>query len=112
MMAGRTADMQSTGRGKWSSTMQCVRFWLVGLFSERDYARKIILQGRVSRETPVYEVMTSPAEYVTPEETIDECLRIMTKGRVRHLPVVENGRVAGIISIGDMVTQSADVHRS
>jgi len=76
---------------------------LVGLFSERDYARKVILQGRVSRETPVYEVMSAPAAFVTPEETVDECLRIMTRNRIRHLPVVENGRVAGIVSIGDLV---------
>jgi CBS domain-containing protein len=76
---------------------------LVGLFSERDYARKIILHGRVSRETPVYEAMTAPATFATPEDTVDECLRVMTKGRIRHLPVVENGRVTGIVSIGDLV---------
>ena len=76
---------------------------LVGLFSERDYARKIILQGRVSRETPVYEVMTALPAFVTPEETVDECLHIMTRNRIRHLPVVENGRVSGIVSIGDLV---------
>jgi CBS domain-containing protein len=76
---------------------------LVGMFSERDYARKIILQGRVSRETPVYEVMSTPAESVAPDETVDDCLRLMTRTRVRHLPIVENGRVAGIVSIGDLV---------
>jgi len=76
---------------------------LVGLFSERDYARKVILQGRVSRETPVYEVMSTPAVWVAPEDTVDECLRTMTRNRVRHLPVVEDGRVAGIVSIGDLV---------
>jgi CBS domain-containing protein len=75
----------------------------VGLFSERDYARKVILQGRVSRETPVYEVMSTPAVWVAPEDTVDECLRTMTRNRVRHLPVVEDGRVAGIVSIGDLV---------
>jgi CBS domain-containing protein len=75
----------------------------LGLISERDYARKIILQGRVSRETPVFQVMTSPATFVTPEETIDACMRIMTKSRVRHLPVMENDRVVGIVSIGDLV---------
>lgn len=76
---------------------------LVGLFSERDYARKVILQGRVSRETPVYEVMSTPAVWVAPEDTVNECLRTMTRNRVRHLPVVEDGRVAGIVSIGDLV---------
>ena len=75
----------------------------VGIISERDYARKVILRGQSSRTTLVNEIMTSPVIFATPDEGVEECLGIMTKNRIRHLPVVENERVLGIVSIGDLV---------
>jgi len=76
---------------------------LVGVVSERDYARKVILQGKSSKETPVKEIMTSPAIFVTPDETIQDCLTIMTEKHIRHLPVIENEKILGVISVGDLV---------
>jgi CBS domain-containing protein len=76
---------------------------LVGIISERDYARKVILKNRSSHDTPVGDIMTSPAVSVTPEDTVHHCMERMTEGRFRHLPVVKNGRVLGILSIGDLV---------
>lgn len=76
---------------------------LLGIISERDYARKVILKQRTSHDTPVGDIMTSPAVTVTVEDTVHHCMEVMTQGRFRHLPVLEGKRVLGILSIGDLV---------
>jgi len=81
----------------------CVEEHLLGILSERDYARKCALLGHTSKETTVQEIMTSPALSVTTRHTVDGCLALMTEHHFRHLPVVEHDRVIGLVSIGDLV---------
>ena len=76
---------------------------LVGIVTERDYLRRVAIVGRDERTTPVREVMSTPIVYTTPETTIDECMALMTDRRIRHVPVVEDGKVVGLVSIGDLV---------
>lgn len=76
---------------------------LIGIFTERDYARKLILRGRLSKDTCVRELMTQNVLYVNPKNTIDDCMRLMTQKRVRHLPVLQDGKILGVVTIGDIV---------
>ncbi len=78
---------------------------LVGIFTERDYARKVILQGKASKETKIGEIMTQNPIWVTPKTDINQCMRIMNTQYFRHLPVLEDGLIVGVISIGDLVSQ-------
>jgi len=81
---------------------------LLGIVTERDYARKVALLGRTSRDSPVSAIMTQDVWWVAPHRTLEECMALMTERRVRHLPVVENRRVVGVISIGDLVKATID----
>ncbi|MFC3531837.1 CBS domain-containing protein [Vogesella facilis] len=81
---------------------------VLGIFSERDYARRIVLQGRTSAGTKVRDIMTSKVVYVTPEQSVAECMALMTDKRFRHLPVLEDDKVLGLLSIGDLVRATID----
>jgi CBS domain-containing protein len=81
---------------------------LLGIVSERDYARKVILLGRSSAETPVWMIMSAPVTQVSPDESINTCMLLMTEKKFRHLPVVDHGRVIGMLSIGDLIKRIID----
>jgi CBS domain-containing protein len=85
---------------------------VAGLVSERDYARKVVLRGKISRDTSVSEIMTREVIHVTSQETVETCMALMTEHRVRHLPVLENGQLAGIVSIGDVVKAIMEMQQS
>ena len=85
---------------------------LVGIVSERDYARRVTLKGKPSRETPVREIMSSPVVHVTSKETVGEVMSLMTDHRIRHMPVVDDGKVVGVLSIGDIVKWIIDAQQA
>jgi CBS domain-containing protein len=85
---------------------------LAGIVSERDYARKVVLQGRSSATTAVREIMSSPVVTAKPDDTVDHAMRLMTDRRIRHLPVLQDGKVVGVVSIGDLVRSIIDAQRS
>lgn len=84
----------------------CEDHHLAGVFSERDYAREVVLKGKTSRTTPVKEVMSTKVITVGPDNTVEECMNLMSGKRIRHLPVIEDGRVIGVLSIGDLVKET------
>ena len=84
---------------------------LVGILSERDYARKVVLQGRSSKDTPVRAIMTAEVVTVAPGDSIDHCMQLVTDRRIRHLPVLDGGAVVGVLSIGDLVKTVIELQR-
>lgn len=85
---------------------------LAGIVSERDYARKVVLQGRSSATTAVRDIMSAPVVTASPDDTVDHAMRIMTDRRIRHLPVLQGGKLVGVVSIGDLVRSTIDAQRS
>ena len=85
---------------------------LVGIISERDYARKVILQGRSSRDTPVLDIMSSPVIETSPDSTVDDCMAVMSDNKIRHLPVMQDDKLLGVISIGDLVKETIREQKS
>ena len=81
---------------------------LVGVISERDYARKVVLLGRSSAETPVWQIMSAPVMTVSPDDTSQTCMMLMTERKFRHLPVVDSGRVVGMLSVGDLIKHALE----
>jgi len=90
------------------AVLVCEGDQLLGILTERDYARKVALMGRASRDSPVRAIMTASIVVIPPNRTVEECMALMTERRCRHLPVVENGHVVGLISIGDLVKATID----
>lgn len=84
---------------------------LAGIFSERDYARKIALLGRSSADTPVRDIMTAELHWVSPDDSVEHCMQVVTDGRIRHLPVLERGELVGLVSIGDLVKATIEEQR-
>ena len=84
----------------------------IGMFTERDYARNVFLKGKSSSDTPVREVMASPVIFARPEQTVDECMSVMTRRRLRHLPVLDDGALVGLVSIGDLVKSVIDEQKT
>ena len=78
---------------------------LIGIFSERDYARKVILKGKASKDTTIGELMTREVVYTTPEDSLDECMALMTAKHIRHLPIINKGKLIGLLTLGDLVKQ-------
>lgn len=84
---------------------------LAGILSERDYARKVVLQGRSSKDTPVRDIMTAEVKTVAPTDSTEHCMELVTNSRIRHLPVMEGGQVVGMLSIGDLVKAVIEMQR-